>query len=533
MNFFVKVQPTSRQPKARKRKKDFCVRRKTVQVSESLKERFQNNKTGEKIANSRHYFYDKRKIMPEQGSFQRRQSNSSGGGTLLLLLLAFAVVLFQAVVIVHGAPNRIDFRIENSKPRGNVLGLTFKNRFTLPYGPDLYNNQGYQMAQTSNDQPYRGYGVGMGAAEQIVFDPIQKYLYSMSDVGYVIIVDYEDIMNPQLTNLSFETEDDKLGSIEICPEQNMFFLTLEKLGRVDIYNLVNRTNPELPTLLKSVDAGSNVKSILPNKDCTLLAIANTNEGEDLAQGSITILENFMMDNDNNGGSASTTTTATTSGTDSGDGEGEVAEDEEDGSTRRIFNSVTIPLDYNEWDDEYLLRRGLNMPLSLKALEYWDDHSDDADDLDFSHVRKNYKSAIFLEPERLAWNGPDETELLVNLQENNGLLRINMTDFRPVAVAGYGLKDHSVVPIDIKEDGECTLKTYGSLFSMRNPDTIQSLRYNGKYYVFTANEGGGKGYGDWEEELKSNKLFKVRLQKIFLCGSRDGDFLFVLVCFLAA
>ena len=428
---------------------------------------------------------------------------------LLPLLLLSSSATF--LLFVHGAPNRIDFRIEHSKPRGNVVGLKFKNRFTLPYGPDLYNNQGYHMAQTSTDQPYRGYGVGMSAAEQIVFDPIQKYLYSMSDVGYIIIVDYEDMTNPQLTKLSFELEDDKLGSIDICPEQNMFFVTLEKLGRVDVYNLVNRTNPEIPTLLKSIDAGTNVKSVLPNKDCTLLAIANTNEGEELAQGSITILENFMMDNDGSGSSTSATATTTT-GTDDGGM-----------SRRRIFNSVTIPLDYNEWDDEYLLRRGLNMPLTLKALEYWDDHSDRAEELDFSNLRKNYKSAIFLEPERLAWNGPDETELLVNLQENNGLLRINMTDYRPVAVAGYGLKDHSVVPVDIQEDGECNLKTYGSLFSLRNPDAIQSIRYNGKHYVFTANEGGGKGYGDWEEELWTSNLFKVNNANELWWFS-DGGFL---------
>jgi hypothetical protein len=48
-----------------------------------------------------------------------------------------------------------------------------------------------------------------------------------------------------------------------------------------------------------------------------------------------------------------------------------------------------------------------MPLTKKTLEYWDDHSADADDHDFREIRQNYKPAIFLEPENLAWNGPSE------------------------------------------------------------------------------------------------------------------------------
>lgn len=64
-------------------------------------------------------------------------------------------------------------------------------------------------------------------------------------------------------------------------------------------------------------------------------------------------------------------------------------------------------------------------------------------------------------------------------------------------------------IDINDkDRICSLKLYPGLFAMRNPDTIKSIKYNDKYYVITANEGGGKEYGDWEEEFKSNKLFVV-------------------------
>ncbi|KAL3926573.1 MAG: hypothetical protein SGBAC_013421 [Bacillariaceae sp.] len=255
-------------------------------------------------------------------------------------------------------------------------------------------------------------------------------------------------------------------------------VTLSDEERIDVYDLVSRDDPKIPMLQKSVDCGPNARNVLASKDCSVVAIANTNAGEGLDQGSVTILRDLLSEE----------------------------------PTR-----TTIPLDYNEWDDAYLLSRGLNMPMTKNALEYWDDYSHLADDLDFTMLRENYKSSIFLEPESLAWSGPEETELLVNLQSNNGLLRINMADLSPVAVSGYGMKDHSSIPIDINaNDGDCKLKTYPSLFAMRNPDQIVSLKFNDKNYVITANEVGGKVYGDWNEVIKSNELFQgpnFRLQNV--------------------
>ena len=57
------------------------------------------------------------------------------------------------------------------------------------------------------------------------------------------------------------------------------------------------------------------------------------------------------------------------------------------------------------------------------------------------------------------------------------------------------------------DKACNLKTYENLFSMRNPDTIETLRYDGKLYLQTANEGDNKEYLGWEDEIKAQKLFK--------------------------
>ena len=377
------------------------------------------------------------------------------------------------------------FNIEDAMPRGNVIDLKLISRITLPYGPDLYQRSPPQSG--TDGTIYEGYGPSMGAAEQIQYDPIQQYLYSMSDQGYIIIVDYSNPLRPHVTNLSFPTLHKSVGSIQICPEQSKLFVSLTKKDRIDVYNLVSRDQPndDVPRFLRSIEGGKNTKTLLVSKDCNTLVVANTNSGKELDEGSVTFLQNILE---------------------------EVTADYPNGETLK----TTIPLDFNDWDDEYLLQRGLNMPLTKNALEYWDDYSNDADDLNFTELRQNYKSSIFLEPENLAWNGPEETELLVNLQENNGLLRINMTDLRPVAVAGYGLKDHSVVPVDINDkDEKCNLRKYPSLFAMRNPDTIQTLQYNDKFYVITANEGGGKEYGDWAEEERSDKLFKVNIYAF--CG----------------
>jgi hypothetical protein len=367
------------------------------------------------------------------------------------------------------------FNIENSMPRGNVRGISFQSRLTLPYGPDLYQRD---PPQSADDQPYQGYGVAMFAAEKIVYDHRNHFLYSMSDLGYVTVADYIDPKHPVLTKLSFAAQDTALGDIDICPDKGLLVLTMPDLGRVDVYRLVDRSKPEIerspPRLIRSVDAGVDLKSVLFNHDCSVIAVGNEASAEKLQIGGVTVLLGDFSSKDG------------------------------------TIETKTISLDYNAWDDEYLLRRGLNMPITRNALLYWDLHSHMADELDFSEVLQSYQSAMFLTPEHLAWNSPDETELLVNMQDNNGILRINMTDFSPVSVAGYGLKDHGVVPIDLDDsDGSCNLKTYRSLFAMRNPDSVRAIQYNGKSYVVTANEDAGMKFGGLEDSISSHELFTVR------------------------
>lgn len=291
----------------------------------------------------------------------------------------------------------------------------------------------------------------------LAYDKLNQYLYAASLPGYINIADYSNPANPRLLNIAMDNSDKgEVDDIQICPEQKRMFFAYKDLGTIFIYDTVQRENPREPKLIKSVETPLPTIMLI-NESCTFMAVANQNDGEDLSQGSVTFVRNLSSDEP---------------------------------------TTTTVPIDNVEhggWDDQYVLSKGIHMPLTKNSLQYWDEISPKADEFDFSLVRENYKSAIFLEPEAMAFTSPDETELLMNLQVNNGLVRVDIANNKATSLVGYGLIDNGEVSIDINSnDKTCNLKTYSKLFSMRNPDTITTMRYNGKLYVLTANEGAFTG-----------------------------------------
>lgn len=215
--------------------------------------------------------------------------------------------------------------------------------------------------------------------------------------------------------------------ISVCPEEGVLFASTKddpNPGTLTIYKtakrvpeaLLSATSIELPSgiimtkpeLVHTIEVGAGPDHTLPNSDCSILAVANEGEGDydDVAglinpEGSVTLVKGPFLDV-------------------------EVAP---------ITTTVTFP-----WTDDELLAKGINLPLSEKALEYWDDHSAVADDIDFSTARASYTAASVLEPEWLVWSA-DEKYVLVNLQENSALVKINVADevaediYRYVSFAG--------------------------------------------------------------------------------------------------
>lgn len=93
----------------------------------------------------------------------------------------------------------------------------------------------------------------------------------------------------------------------------------------------------------------------------------------------------------------------------------------------------------------------------------------------------------LEPEWLVWSA-DEEYVLVNLQENAGLVKVNVADGVAEDIYSYGLKDWSETPIDVIEDDGCeTMPTVDGLYSVRTPDSITAIIVGEDTYIATANE----------------------------------------------
>ena len=93
----------------------------------------------------------------------------------------------------------------------------------------------------------------------------------------------------------------------------------------------------------------------------------------------------------------------------------------------------------------------------------------------------------LEPEWLVWSA-DEKYVLVNLQENAALVKVDVESGVAEDIYSYGLKSWEETPIDIIEDDGCdTMPTVAGLFSVRTPDSITTIIVGDKTYIATANE----------------------------------------------
>ena len=190
-------------------------------------------------------------------------------------------------------------------------------------------------------------------------------------------------------------DQDTYTGVYVCSEQGVLFASTKddpNPGSVSIYKAATRDGDTVaaPELIHTIEVGAGPDKILPNKDCSILAVANEGEGDydDFLinpEGSVSLIRGPYLD----------------------------------ASTPPTVSTVTFP-----WTDEELLAKGIHLPLSASALEYWDEYSSIAGDVDFTAARAAYTAASVLEPEYLAWSG-DEKYVLVSLQENSALIKIDV------------------------------------------------------------------------------------------------------------
>jgi hypothetical protein len=198
--------------------------------------------------------------------------------------------------------------------------------------------------------------------------------------------------------------DDALTDIKVCGD--LLFVTTKNdpsPGMLHVFSAASRdSNDSLtaPALVQSITVGFGPDNILVSKDCMLVATADEGEGVYSSSsglvnpvGSVTIL-------------------------------------------RGPFNDTASPptvkiVSLNQWTEEDLLEKGVHMPLTLNAMQYWNDTGV----ADFSDTIENYTPDMILEPEYLAF-GAGETKIYANLQENNALVVIDVESGNATDIFAY-------------------------------------------------------------------------------------------------
>lgn len=102
-----------------------------------------------------------------------------------------------------------------------------------------------------------------------------------------------------------------------------------------------------------------------------------------------------------------------------------------------------------------------------------------------------------EPEYIACNNEIA---YVALQENNAIAILDIQSAQFTGVYGLGLQDYSTTKIDMVADGNIHFETQENVYGVYMPDGITLFQIDGKDYLFTANEGDGREWGDEDGEF---------------------------------
>ena len=214
--------------------------------------------------------------------------------------------------------------------------------------------------------------------------------YGGSELGFVTISDFSKYPDVDILDVSFPLPD-KLTDIKIC-DDFLLFTTKDdpNPGALHVYKKAMRDNETdtiaAPSEIQSIEVGVGPDNIIVSKDCMIVATANEGEGsyeESLINpvGSVSIVRGPL--------------------------------DDKDATTHTL-----VGLDV--WSEEELLAQGVHLTLSLNAMKYWSAELG----LNFDDAISSYTPDMNLEPEYLAFSA-DESQIFVNLQENNALVVINV------------------------------------------------------------------------------------------------------------
>jgi hypothetical protein len=235
-----------------------------------------------------------------------------------------------------------------------------------------------------------------------VNSPLHYFVFQIS------LIDYGNgpVQPPQLP-FAIKTEN-IYTDIYVCSEKGILFALSKddpRRGTLSIFKAATRSGDneiDPLILMHTLKVGYGPDSMSTNSDCSILAIANEGEGY--------YKDDYLI---NNEGSVSL-----------------VKGPFLDANSRPGISTVSFP-----WTDDELIAKGIHLPLSANALEYWDEYSSISDSIDFTEARASYTTASVLEPEWLLWT-PDDQYVLVSLQENSALVKVNVADETAVDIYRY-------------------------------------------------------------------------------------------------
>ncbi|MCM3601761.1 choice-of-anchor I family protein [Robertmurraya korlensis] len=114
------------------------------------------------------------------------------------------------------------------------------------------------------------------------------------------------------------------------------------------------------------------------------------------------------------------------------------------------------------------------------------------------LKPNTAPSVDIEPEYISVSDNNHYAY-VSLQEANSVATIDLKTQEIVSVKGLGFKDHNIEEnaLDALKDGQVNLTTQ-NLYGTYMPDGIATQKIGGKQYIFTANEGDGREWGEYKD-----------------------------------
>ena len=377
------------------------------------------------------------------------------------------IVAFLAVVCI-AANDALALKVDSSTLTGNsIKDLVFKDRIYVPYGPEITDPN-----VDPSQQPWTGYGYGTGSTEHFAYDWKEGFLYSQSEVGaFITVVDLCTLPGTVSEfSLDLTAEDSECKDVVVCPEEGLLFLSMADANKVLMYETTKRDGSVgIPQFLKSIQVADTPDAMKINDDCTILAVANQNEGRELlTAGAMTLVTDF----------------------------------------RGAGGPRVKVVELTGFSDAELISNDVHLPMTQQGMKYWNGRKFGDEVLEWDDIMADdiYDPALFLDPEFIAFSD-DSTEIYLNLQDNSAIARIDAATGTVLRIDGMGIKSWASNGIDvIKDDGCDTFVSDPLLYTTYTPDGIASVEVDGINYILTANEGSDLDFDAYEEKFDSNDVF---------------------------